>query len=212
MTSPILGVPNKQEATTGKRHHRKRKVSYDTENIAEDDSFNVDECSNPKLAKVNDVAGSKKPCIRRSNRIQSMDKTSDRVATFHYIERSPNTRSKQRIINKIVEESLNEVSATLKSKRRMMESPPCRGFEPVEKAKTDCDVKISSSNVSTEDKRLLQREIQEASDLEFARKLQEELNKGRYTTRSSIIHTDKFYKKHKQVKLDEMIKCRNKVK
>ncbi|KAK9686675.1 Zinc finger, C3HC4 type (RING finger) [Popillia japonica] len=212
MTSPILGIQSKEQNVLPKRNqYRKRRPSHNVSNVE-----NVDEnSSSPKSGEQSqlgsDIVTSKRPCIRRSSRILSMDKTSDRVATIHHIERSPNTRSKQRIINKIVEESMSEENTSSKPVVNA-ESPPCHGFERVENKILDCDVKVCNNNVLSEEERLLQKEMQEASDLEFAKKLQEEFNKGRYTTRSSITHTDKFYKKHRQVKLDEIIKCRNKVK
>ncbi|GJQ67113.1 hypothetical protein Trydic_g8043 [Trypoxylus dichotomus] len=202
MTSPILGIQRrKQEALPKRTQYRKRRLSNDVSNAE-----NIDEDS----PKRNHQLIAKRPCIRRSSRILSMDKSLDRAATIQHIERSPNTRSKQKIINKIVEETMNEECASLKTKV-VMESPPCHGFEPVERRNLHCDVKVSNS-VLSEEERLVQKKMQEASDLEFAKKLQEELNKGRYTTRSSITHTDKFYKKHRQMKLDEIIKCRNKIK
>lgn len=96
-------------------------------------------------------------------------------------------------------------------------SPPCYGFDSSER--NSCvdrllehviskDVMFSSDNNNWESD-ALKKKLQVEADLEFAKKLQAELNRdgyGRYSTRQR-----QGYAKKKQVTIDEIIKAQCKV-
>ncbi|XP_022919063.1 E3 ubiquitin-protein ligase rnf168-like [Onthophagus taurus] len=84
-----------------------------------------------------------------------------------------------------------------------LEILPFRGFEST--MKNSSETNLAKNNAA--------RMEQERKDLEFAKQLQEELDQMRwYSTRSTIPRNSAYCKKQRQIKLDEIIKCRSKVK
>lgn len=92
-------------------------------------------------------------------------------------------------------------------------SPPCYGFDSSERNNGYVDrllkhvISKDSDSSDVVESEALKRKLQEEADLEFAKKLQAELNSNRYSTRQGFARRNTS----RQVTIDEIIKSQCKV-